>query len=339
MKLKKKRTLLLAAKIGIGGSAAIYIAQLLHLQYATSAGIITLLSLISTRWDTFRLSAQRLLTYGISVAICFVSFRVTPSMWISYGLFLFLVVLLTEWLGWRGTLSANAVIGSHFLVTQDFSLNFILNEFMLVVIGITIAVLLNLFHINNAHENGIIRRMRRVEHTMKQVLTELAGYLLQKESDWQVWEDLADLEVRLKEYVELACEYHNNTFHSHQHYYISYFEMRLQQCGALQNLHGEMVRMRSMPKQAEIVANYILEITEYLTEMNDPQKQLGDLHHLLADFREEPLPKSHEEFESRAILYHVLMDLEEFLLYKKRFVEEIDETQFRIYWQKEIQER
>ena len=100
-----------------------------------------------------------------------------------------------------------------------------------------------------------------------------------------------------------------------------------------------MVRMRSMPKQAEIVANYILEITEYLTEMNDPQKQLGDLHHLLVDFREEPLPKSHEEFESRAMLYHVLMDLEEFLLYKKRFVEEIDETQFRIYWQKEIQER
>ena len=48
---------------------------------------------------------------------------------------------------------------------------------------------------------------------------------------------------------------------------------------------------------------------------------------------------SHEEFESRAELYHVLMDLEEFLLYKKRFVEEIDETQFRIYWQKEILEK
>ena len=331
--------LLLAVKIGIGGSMAIYIAERLQLEYATSAGIITLLTLISTRWDTFRLSAQRLLTYGVSVCICLFAFWVTPSMWISYGLFLFLVVLLTEWLGWRGTLSANAVIGSHFLVTQDFSFRFVLNEFMLLVIGIIIAVLLNLIHINNAHENGIIRRMRKVEAAMKQVLWEVAEYLLQRETDHEVWEDLSELEAQLKEYIELSCEYHKNTFHSYQDYYIAYFEMRLQQCGALQNLRGEMVRMRSMPKQAEIVAKYILEITEYLTEMNDPQTQLRDLHKLLDDLRKEPLPISHEEFESRAELYHVLMDLEEFLLYKKRFVEEIDETQFRIYWQKEILEK
>ena len=41
--------------------------------------------------------------------------------------------------------------------------------------------------------------------------------------------------------------------------------------------------------------------------------------------QEQELPKSRDEFESRAILYHVLMDMEDFLLIKKRFVDNLDE--------------
>ena len=336
MKLKLKKDLLLAAKIGIGASAAIYFAEFLQLQYATSAGIITMLTLITTRWGTFRLSGQRVLTYGMSVIVCWAVFRISPSVWIGYGTFLFVMVLVTEWLGWKSTLSTNAVIGSHFLVTQDFSRTFIGNEFMLVGIGITIAILLNLFHINSAHEHGIIRRMRKVEKTLKDILIELAGYLLKKERDDSVWEHLTQLEVDLEESVDLAYEYHYNTFHSYQDYYATYFEMRMKQCSALHNLHAEMQRIRKIPKRANIIAEFILDIVPYVTEMNHPKKQLQELHTLLEEFRKEPLPTTHEEFENRAELYHILMDLEEFILYKKKFVEEIDETQFRVYWKKEI---
>lgn len=337
MKLKVRQMLLLAAKIGIGSSIAIYFAELLQLQYATSAGIITLLTLITTRWGTLRLSAQRLVTYAVSVLLCWIIFHLIPSMWIAYGIFLFFVVMLTEWLGWRNTLSVNAVIGTHFLSAQDFSVKFVLNELLLVVIGISIAIILNLVHINSAHESGIISRMRHVEHRMKAIMTELSGYLMQKATGNNVWQDLIQLEKELEEYLELASEYHHNTFQSHQDYYMSYFEMRMKQCGALHNLHSEMKRMRTMPKQAHIVADFITDITEYVTEMNDPKKQIGELESLLDELRNEPLPKTHEEFESRAELYHVLVDLEEFLLYKKRFVEEIDETQFRVYWKQEIE--
>ena len=37
--------------------------------------------------------------------------------------------------------------------------------------------------------------------------------------------------------------------------------------------------------------------------------------------KREPLPVSRGEFESRAMLYHVLMDLEEFLFIKQHFVD------------------
>lgn len=336
-RLKLGKMLLLAAKIAIGASAAVWIAEMLHLQNAGSAGTIALLSVITTKWETLKLSVQRIVSFLISVVICWCVFHLVQIVWIDYGIFLFILVLLLEYMGWRSVLSVNAVIGVHFFSARDFSAGFICNELYLVLIGTVLAIVLNLIHINNVHENGIVHSMRHVEHHMRGILIELAGYLEQKTSRNRVWDDLIKLERELEEHLEEAYEFQNNTFESHPEYYISYFEMRLKQCGALRNLHAEMQRMRNMPKQAHIVSDYIYCLAQHVTEMNDPVVQMEDLESLLEDMRNQPLPKTREEFESRAELYHTLMDLEEFLMYKKRFVESIDATQFRIYWKKEIE--
>lgn len=42
-----RKNLLLAMKIGVGSSIAIFIAQSLHLQYAASAGTVALLTLMT----------------------------------------------------------------------------------------------------------------------------------------------------------------------------------------------------------------------------------------------------------------------------------------------------
>ena len=69
-----------------------------------------------------------------------------------------------------------------------------------------------------------------------------------------------------------------------------------------------------------------------MTEKNDPGPQLEKLHELFDEIHDYELPKTIEDFESRAKLYHILMDLEEFLIFNRRFVEGLDERQRRIYW-------
>ena len=39
---------------------------------------------------------------------------------------------------------------------------------------------------------------------------------------------------------------------------------------------------------------------------------------------EDDLPKTREEFENRAVLYHIMMDLEDFLLCKQKFIKYLD---------------
>ena len=335
---KKRKMLLLAAKIAVGSSVAIYIAQMLGLEYAISAGTITLLTLLTTKWETVRLSAFRLVTFAVTILLAWASFAHIKSMWIGYGVFIFCVVLFAEVMGWRATISVNSVIGAHLLTGHVFSIEVIKNEFLLVLIGVVIAFLLNLFQNNGRNEQDIIENMRYAEERLQQILRRFAGYLSQEEvlgspaPSGNLWDDIIRLEKELQDFILEAYEYQENTFHSHPVYYIDYFEMSSDQCHVLHNLHYEVKKIRYIPKQARVVAEYMLYLADYVVERNVPSAQMEKLEGIFRDMKKEELPKSREEFENRAILYHILMDMEEFLVYKQRFVRSLDERQKKLYW-------
>lgn len=331
---KKWKPLMQAAKIGIGSSAAIYIAESLNLQYAAAAGTIALLTIVATKWETMRLSLLRIVTFLIATALSWATITAFRSEWVAYGVYIFVIVMMCEVLGWKPTISVNAVIGTHFLSTRDFSREFILNEFCLVLIGITIAVILNLFHNNSSHKKEIIAHMRYTEERLQGILREVGAYLSHEKmhGSQSVWDDIESLEGELQEFAGEAYDYQENTFQSHPGYYIDYFEMRIKQFNILYNLHHEMKKIREIPKQAAVVAEYVEYLADYVIERNAPEEQIRRLEGIFETMRREPMPADAEEFENRAILYHILMDLEDFLLTKKRFVDGLDERQMRIYW-------
>ncbi len=328
----RKKVILRALKIAVGSSAAIYIAARLNLNYEVSAGTITLLTIVSTKWDTLKLSLFRVITLALTLCISWLVFAHVPNEWVAYGVFIFLLVTISDFLGWGATISVNAVIAAHMLTAMEFGADFIVNEIMLVAIGIVIAVVLNLFHGNKGSERAIVGNMRSTEQRLKELLGDMAAYLIEPEASRSIWGDIRSFEEDIRGYIVEACEYQDNTFSSHPGYYIDYFEMRLQQCAVLHNLHYEMKKIRYMPAQADVVAGFILYLSNFITEMNPPHKQLEMLNRLVENMRGQPLPKTREEFESRAILYHILMDLEDFLVFKKRFIEAVDEKQRKIYW-------
>lgn len=266
-----RKVLLLAVKIAVGSSAAIYIAQILGLEYEASAGTIALLTLVTTKWETVRLSVYRLVTFVFSVVLAGITFECLDSEWIAYGVYIFFLFGISSALGWKATISVNAVIGTHFLTSRDFGYEFVRNEFLLVLIGITIAVILNLFHDYRSQREYLIHNMRVTEERLS----------------------------------------------------------------TLHNLHYEAKRIRMIPAQAQIIADYIRYLSDYVVEHNSPEEQIGKLEQIFIDMKDEPLPESREEFENRAVLYHILMDLEEFLIMKRRFINGLNEKQRELYWKDE----
>ncbi|MGN1314737.1 MAG: aromatic acid exporter family protein [Lachnospiraceae bacterium] len=329
---KGKKALVLALKIGLGSSTALLIASTLQLENAASAGIITLLTILATKWETLRLSVIRIITFVIAVILAAILFNLPIHSWLMYSIYITILVLINEAMDWKSTLSVNAVIGTHFLSTRNFTPEFILNEFLLVIIGITIAYIANMFRHNRNHRMSIISHMKEVEAQLQQILVEMAGYLRKQEESWDVWKDLERLENDIKDYMLDAYEYEGNTFHSHSGYYLSYFEMRLEQCMEFYSLHTEMKRMRKMPVQAELVADYMLYMKDFIVENNCPKEQMERLQEMLLKLQSMPLPDSYEEFENMAMLYHVLSQLEAFLEHKDKFIKGLDEQQKKVYW-------
>ena len=331
---KYRKMLLLSIKIGIGTCAAIFIAQLMGLEYPVSIGTVTLLTLMETRWETLKLSVNRLVTLFMTLVLSWLIFWHIRNIPLSYGMVLGLVVLLAENFGWRTTVSVNALVVSHLIMLDDFSIEAIRNEFWLVMIGIIVAIILNLFNLNLTHRRQIIANIRYTEKQLRMIMEELAGYLSGQEMSQSVWDDICNLEKQIEEFIKDADEYRQNTFRSHPEYYMNYFEMRNEQCRMLNNLHYEMKKIRSMPKQAKVVSEYLQYLTDYVTETNIPDPQIEKLKGIFVDMRNEELPETMEEFENRAMLYHILMDIEDFLFCNERFVEGLDAKQKKAYWRK-----
>ena len=331
-KKQQKKRLLQAIKIAIGSSAAIYVAEVLNLEYAISAGSIALLTLVTTKWETVKLSWFRLVTFLVSSVLAWIVFSQIQSEWLAYGIYIFLIVIISEEFGWKATISVNAVIGMHFMAKRDFEASFVFNEFMLVLIGITVAVVLNLFYDYAGQRKDLVRNMRYTENRMQMILGAIAAYLADKEMQYDIWAAIRELESQIHVFIDDAYEYQDNTFQSHPEYYINYFEMRMKQCNTIHNLHYEMKRIRKMPQQALIISEYVLYMMEYVTERNEPTVQMNKLKEIFQHIKEDELPTSREDFESQAMLYHILMDLEDFLIYKKRFVNSLDDKQKQRYW-------
>ena len=329
-----RKLLLLSIKIGIGSSIAIYIAQTLNLNYAVSAGTVTLLTLMTSKWETIRLSIARFVTFLVTILLGWLIFTHIGSVWESYGIALTLVVFIAEAFGWRTTISVNAVVAAHLVTNHDFSPAAIWNEFLLVLIGVVLAMILNLFHANFFHRRKIVSDMRDTERRFQSILEELAAYLSAGETTHDIWGDIRALEERIQSYGKSASEYKENNFQSHSTYYISYFDMRYQQCRILQNLHDELIKISSMPKQAAVVSDYLMYLTRYVVEFNHPTAQIARLGEIFEEMRNGDPPKTSEEFENRAMLYHVLMDIRDFLTLKEDFVSGLDQAQLERYWNK-----
>ena len=147
---KYRKFLILSLKIGIGSCAALHLAEYLNLEYAISAGTITLLTLLTTKWETLRLSLWRIVTFLFTILLALIFYPLIPIPWMAYGLLLTVLVFFSELLDLRATLSVNAVVAAHLLTQRNHMGQAVINEFLLILLGIILAVLFNLFQMDTA---------------------------------------------------------------------------------------------------------------------------------------------------------------------------------------------
>ena len=117
-----------------------------------------------------------------------------------------------------------------------------------------------------------------------------------------------------------AATNYNNALWKQDTYELDYIRMREQQSIVLKEIYVNIKRIAYLPKQAEQVAGFLSRIEEDYHKENTVVGLLEELERFLVVMKDQPLPESREEFEARAILFYILMQLKSLLQLKRDFI-------------------
>lgn len=313
-----KITFVKSLKIALAAFLAIAIAARLGLVNSATAGIITVLSIRNTKRETFFSALNRVLAYGCALLLagaCFWGLGFT--LW-AFALFLFLFSLVCIVLHWGEVLAVNAVLTSHFFLAGNMGLSMLINETLLLLIGSGLGILVNL-HLR--------RRAEEFDKLAAEVDSQIKG-ILHRMSVWLPKEDRSEyhsgcfekLELALEEAKKCAAENYNNVLFGEDSYELDYITMRERQSVILKEIYENIISIQYLPEQAKAVAEILAEIEQAYHRDNTVAELLEKLDALFAQMKEQPLPERREEFEARAILFYILMQIRNVLEIKREFV-------------------
>lgn len=303
-------------KLVLATYLAAWLADFLGLAYSTSAGIIAILSVTNTRHSTAKLAGNRFLSTLLALAIGSLSFHFLGFHLGALAIYIAIYVPLAFRLGWEIGITPSTVLVTHLLLEKSTSWSLLGNELALFLIGTGFALLANLYMPSRQQE--IDSYHEQVEEQLKKILLRFEYFL--KSGDGR--NDAAlikELDTILQQALQLVYLDHSNHLFHQTNYHIHYFEMRRAQNRILLDMAGNINTCRLAASESFILAKLFLKTAKQLSQANPGHDLLDEIEEYLAVFRKRPLPKTRQEFETRATLLQLLRDLETFIELKVDF--------------------
>ena len=307
----------LAFKMSISATIALLIGNALGLQYATVGAVIAILSIQDTRKKALIISYKRIIACSMGILLSVMLYSLLGNGTLIFGLFLIILIPLTSRLKAQEGMVPAVVLSTHFLVANNITIELIFNEVLLMIIGIGVAAIANIFM--PSLEDKFKDDKEWIEEHYRIIINKMSKSLITHAVDIDEQKLINAVEERLYTSKETAYKIVNNQFFKSSSYYTDYINMRINQFDTIKRMRLHFQRFNIPVEQMNVMADFTLCVSENISEMNDCKSLLMDLEILRIEFKKMELPKTREEFESRAQLLQFLNDMEEFLLIKRNF--------------------
>lgn len=303
-------------KTVIASVLAILIATQLHLLYATAAGIIAILSVGNTKKTSLKSGLGRVLSLGLAIILSFICFTTLGFHTWAFGVFLLVFIPLSVRFNLADAIVVNSVLITHFLVEKSFSWQMILNETLLMIIGVGLALLLNLYMPDN--EKQLKEDIKAIEEDFRTIIFAMAAHLnLEKIAPLD--DACLDLRSKLRAALNQAHIHQKNQWISEEDYYSEYFSMRLAQLRILRDMVNLLIETDIDGLFVDDLRKVLISTAENFAEENDGKLILWQIEAVYQNYRQKPLPQTREEFENRALLFQFLQSFRSFVEIKAIF--------------------
>ncbi len=302
-------------KTAIGVVIAMIIAKEIGLTYWPAAGIITILSIQSTKRESLDIAIRRSISALVAIAIASLLFLLFGFNSIVFGLFVLLFIPLTVKLKVTDGIVLSSVLVTHLLVKKEVTVNLIINEVGLIIVGIGVALVLNSYMPKN--EEKLKEDIDYISEKIKEIFMDMAYSLRTHSVSINQQSLFSELEDRIEIAKKRANDNFNNYLFSDVRYYVHYVEMRGVQLQILKYMREHFGRISMTVKQTEWVANFTEELASVIGKEVNANILINRLNRVRKELSVQALPVTREEFENRAMLYQFLNDLEIFIESKR----------------------
>lgn len=317
-------------KITLGCCLAFALAEAWGLHYTTSVVTITLLSIFNTRRDTFQVAWKRTQAFFLAALVGFFFFSMLHYSVAALAGYLLVYGLLCHALGLLDGFSMSTVLMLHLWKDQVFTVPAFSNELALMAIGISMGILMNLYMPDRIWR--IQQAQQVIEDTMRAILFSLADALDGKDTEAETKILLKELNQMLELTLVDASYTEGNGIFRDTGYYADYVRMRMEQWGLLKQLSDHLPRLQEPVAQNSLVSGFIRETARSLHEYNNAVDLLESLNQRKTQFHQMPLPATRMEFESRAVLYEIVYELQQLLTLKQEFAVQLTRKQIKHFW-------
>jgi uncharacterized membrane protein YgaE (UPF0421/DUF939 family) len=304
------------AKTAIGTALSISLAQYIGLHNFVSAGIITLLCIQVTKKKSLQTAWARFVACVTAILFSFIFFEGIGYHPLTIGLLLLFFIPTTVRLKVTEGVATSSVIILHFYAAKHFTIQTVANELLLIVIGIGVALIVNMYM--PSVEKQLKEYQRIVEDLFRIIFKEIVKYLRTNESSWDGKELTLTADILQKAKTLALRNVENHLLRNEDSYY-HYFRMREKQLEIIERVLPLVTSLTYTVEQRNVIADFIDELSDAIHPGNTANKFLRQLHDMKKQFEGLPLPKTREEFEERAALLHLMKELEQYLIIKSQF--------------------
>ena len=303
--------LFLLLKMTIGFIVGMLLAMLFKLPYFYTAGVIAVLSFESTRKASIQASIKRLLASVLSLGLASLLFYVFSfEVWVLF-LFVLLFIPLTFAINISKGIIVSLVLVSQIFLEKDIS--YALNATYILLIGIGVAYLLNLYMPKNPY---IKRDVDAIDQSINQLIQDIA---------YMNVVSFIKIDAKLKQvYQQIQIEIENINLPELTKR-LKYIEMRKEQVSILKRIHKILLSI-DMMKEKQIILDFLKSFDHKIGEDNYAKELDVKLQELFYYFKQTDLPENRDLFEKRAQLYYVLLEIDQFLNLKLMYHDTVEKT-------------
>lgn len=304
-------------KTAIATPIAISLATFFGISNSLSAGILTILCIQPSRKKSVQTAWKRffacVLALVFSVAF-FVTLGYSP---LVLGLLLAVFIPVTVLLNIEQGILTSMVITLNLYSFGEVNLDFLTDQFLVILLGIGIGLLVNLYM--PSLDKPLMAKQKELEENFQVILFEIARYIREENMDW-AGNEINQIERIFEDADKLVQRDKENHLLRDEHSFEMYFHMRRKQFDLLKQMLPLVTRLPKKDEISELIAAYFEKLSQSVHPGNTAELFLVELNEIRQSFKKVALPKTQEEFETRASLFQLLHDIEDYLLLKGKYI-------------------